>query len=50
MNQELLSPALQRLKGLRSSDIVYEHAAVSTAIECNTKRLEALLTSGIPDL
>lgn len=50
LNQEFVPPAIQGIETLRVVHVVYEHAAVGTAVEGNTERLEALLTGSVPEL
>jgi len=50
LDQELIAPAVQVVKGLGNVNIKHENAAISTTVESNTKRLETLLTSSIPNL
>ena len=50
MDQEFVSPAVEGVETLGVVDIVDQHTAVGTTIESNTKRLESLLTSSIPEL
>jgi hypothetical protein len=50
LDEELIAPAVEVLKGLGDVDVEHEHAAIGTTVESNTKALEALLTSSIPDL
>ena len=50
LNEELVSPAVERLKGLGTVYVVNEDAAVGTTVERDAERLEALLTSSIPEL
>jgi len=50
MANELVHPALKIVERLSISDIVDQHTGISTTVESNTQRLEALLASGIPDL
>jgi hypothetical protein len=50
LDEELIAPAVEVLKGLGDVDVENEHAAIGTTVESNTKALEALLTSSIPDL
>lgn len=50
LDQELVPPAVECVETLRVVDVVYEHAAVGAAVECDTERLEALLSSSIPEL
>ena len=47
---EAVTPAAESLKRLLVGEIVAEGAAISTTIESIAKRLELLLTGGIPDL
>ena len=47
---EAVTPAAESLRRLLVGDIVAEGAAISTTIESIAKRLELLLTGGIPDL
>lgn len=58
MVDELVLPRFQVLEALplgivrylRVGDVVDQHAAVSTPIECSTKTLKPFLTGSIPDL
>lgn len=48
LDQKLIAPRVDRIKGLGIVDIVDEDAAIGASVESHTKRLEALLTCGIP--
>jgi hypothetical protein len=50
LDQEFVSPAVEGVETLGVVDVVDEHTAVGTTIESNTKRLESLLTSSVPEL
>lgn len=50
LDQELVSPRVKVLECVWSCRIEDENAAVSAAIESNSKRLEALLPSCVPNL
>lgn len=50
LNEELVSPAVERFKRLGTVHIVNEDATVGSTIERDAERLEALLTSRIPKL
>ena len=50
LNEELVAPAVQRLKGLCTVDVVYEHATIRSSVVGHAERLEALLPSRIPEL
>lgn len=50
MDEELVAPGIEGLKGLGAVDIVHEDAAVCAAVEGHAERLEALLAGGIPEL
>lgn len=48
LDQKLVSPAVQSLKRLHAVHVVDQYAAVCATVESHTKRLEALLTGGVP--
>ena len=50
LNEELVPPAVECLKGLGAVDVVDEYAAVRATVEGNTQRLEPLLACRIPEL
>ena len=50
LNKELIPPAVKCLERLGAIHVVHEYAAVCTSIERDAKRLEALLTRGVPQL
>lgn len=50
LNQKFIAPRIQILECVWSSCVEYENTAVSTAIESDTERLEALLSGCVPDL
>ena len=50
LDEEFISPAVERLKALGAINIIHENTAVCTTIECDTERLETLLTSSVPKL
>lgn len=50
LDQKLIPPAVQCLEGVRRRDVKDEHAAVGTAVERHTQRLETLLTCRVPNL
>lgn len=50
MDQEFVSPALQGLETLCVVDVVHEHTAVGSAVECNSQGLETLLSGSVPNL
>ena len=50
LNQELVPPAVECLKGLGAVDVVDEYTAVRATVEGNTQRLEPLLACRIPEL
>ena len=50
LHQELVPPAVQCVEALGVVDVVDEHAAVGATVEGHAQRLEALLSSGIPQL
>ena len=37
LDEELIAPAVQSLKRLRTVDVVHEHTAVRSTVECNTE-------------
>lgn len=50
LDEEFVPPAVERVETLGVVDIVDENAAVGTTVESHTKRLEALLSCGVPEL
>lgn len=50
MDQELVPPAIERLKAPGIVDIVNKNAAVGTAIERDAEGLETFLPGGVPKL
>lgn len=48
LDEELVTPAIERLKGLGAVHIVDEHAAVRPTVESHPKRLEPFLTRRVP--
>jgi hypothetical protein len=50
LDEELVPPRIEGLKGFGRVDVVDKDTAVGSTIECDTKGLEAFLTSGIPKL
>ena len=50
LDEELVSPAVERLECVAHRHVVHQHAAVGTAIERNPQRLETLLAGCIPNL
>ena len=50
LDQELVSPAVQRLECVWRRDVVGEDATVRSAVKCDAKGLEPLLARGVPDL
>lgn len=50
LDQELVTPRVERVKGLGVVDIKDEHAAVGATVKGHTKRLEALLSGRVPEL
>lgn len=50
LDQELVSPAVQRLEALGVVDVVHQNAAVGSSVECDAQRLESLLSGSVPEL
>lgn len=50
LNEELISPAVQRTESIWHGDIIYQNTAISTTVECHTQWLEPFLPCSIPDL
>lgn len=50
LNQELIPPAVQRLKALCRVDIVNENATIGTTVEGDSEGLEPFLAGGVPEL
>lgn len=50
LNQELVSPAVQGLKALRAVNVIDQHTAIGSTVECHTQRLEPFLSGSIPEL
>jgi hypothetical protein len=50
LDQKFVPPAVECVETLGVVDVVYEHAAVGATVECDTERLEALLSSRVPEL
>ena len=50
LDEELVSPAVERLEGGGDGDVVDEDAAVGAAVEGDAQRLESLLPRRVPDL
>jgi hypothetical protein len=50
LDEELVPPAVERLKALGRVDVVNEHAAVGPAVKGDAERLEALLAGRVPEL
>ena len=50
LDEELVSPVVQVLKGLLHIDVTDQHAAVRAAVEGHPQALEALLACCVPDL
>lgn len=50
LDQELVSPGVERLKRLGTVNVVYQHAAIGTAVKGHPQRLEALLPCRVPEL
>ena len=50
LNQELIPPIVQILKGLLRVDVVHQHTAVCASVESHAQALEPLLPGCVPDL
>lgn len=50
LDQELISPTVQRLKTLGIVDVVNKNTAVCATVKSHAQRLESFLTSSIPEL
>lgn len=50
LDEKLVAPAVQRFKGFCTVDVVYEYAAIRASVVGHAERLEALLSSRIPEL
>ena len=50
LDEELVSPAVQRFEGVGRRHVVSENTAVSPAVESHPQGLESLLARGVPDL
>ena len=50
LDEELVPPRVQCSECVRSSDIVYENAAISTVIKRHSQTLKAFLASSVPNL
>ena len=50
LDQELVSPAVQCLKGVGVCDIKDKNTAVGSSVECHAQTLEPLLAGCVPDL
>lgn len=50
LDEKLVAPAVQRLEGFCTVDVVYEYTAICASIIGHAERLEALLPSRIPEL
>lgn len=50
LDQELISPAVQSFESVGCGHVKHQHAAVCSAVECHTQRLEPLLACRVPDL
>jgi hypothetical protein len=50
LDEELVPPRIEGLKGFGRVDVVDEDTAVGSTIERDTEGLEAFLTGGIPEL
>ena len=50
LDEELVAPAVERLKAPRVVHVVDQHTAVGSAIERHTERLEPLLARRVPKL
>ena len=50
LNEELVSPALERIERLEDGNVVDENAAVHAEVERYSEVLKPLSTSGVPNL
>lgn len=50
LDQKFVSPRFQIFEGLGNIDVVNQNAAISASVESYAQRLEAFLTSSIPNL
>jgi hypothetical protein len=50
LDQKFVSPRFQIFEGLGNIDVVNQNAAIGTSVESDAQRLEAFLTSSIPNL
>lgn len=50
LDQELVPPAVQSLKGVWRCDVVDQHAAVGAPVERHAQRLKTLLSGCVPNL
>ena len=50
MDEEFVSPAVERFEGGWHGDVEAKHAAVGSAVKCHAQALKALLPGRIPDL
>jgi hypothetical protein len=50
LDQEFISPVVQRFKALGTVDVVHQHTAVGAPVKRHTQRLETLLPCRVPDL
>jgi len=50
LDEELVTPVVEVLKRLGIVDVIHKHAAICTAVVSHTQRLEAFLSSSVPDL
>ena len=50
LNEELVSPALERIERLEDGNVVDENAAIRAAVERHSEAFKPLMTSGVPNL
>ena len=50
LDEELVSPAIERLERLGAVDVVDKDTAVCSTVECYTEGLETFLSGGVPKL
>ena len=50
MDEELVTPGIQRLEGFGAVHVVHEDTTVGSAIEGNTEGLKTLLSGCVPEL
>lgn len=50
LDQELISPGIERLEGLGAVDIIDKYTAICASVEGDAKGLETLLTGCVPKL